>query len=121
MIRCDMLSALPRLRRPMRSAVIASAQSDVTLDCDVIQHTASSSQTIEWFKNAEVVVTSDYFLVQESGRRLRILGLLPSDTGLYQCLVSNEAGMIQSAAMLTVLPLGSASHRFYIPKSVCCM
>jgi len=101
------LSALPQLRRPLHSPVIASAQSDVVLNCDLIQHEASSLPTIEWFKNADVVVTSDYFLVEESGQRLRILGLLPSDAGLYQCVVSNEAGTIHSAAILTVLTTGS--------------
>jgi len=100
------LLAVPQLRRPLLSPVIAKSQSDVVLDCDVIAQEASSSPTIKWFKNGEVVVTSDYFLVEKSGQRLRILGLLPSDSGLYQCIVSNDAGLIQSAAILTVLPLG---------------
>jgi len=101
------LSAVPRLHRPLDGPVIAKSQSDVILDCDVIDHEASS---IKWFKNGEVVVMSDYFLVENSGQRLRILGVLPSDSGLYQCIVSNDAGVIQSAAMLTVLPPGLIIH-----------
>ena len=104
---CKNVSGLPRLRRPLHSPVVANAQSDVVLHCDVIRHESSTSPTIHWFKNGEVVVTSDYFLVDESGQRLTILGLLPSDAGHYQCFVSNEAGMIQSAARLVVLPQGS--------------
>ena len=98
---------MPQLRRSLDSSVVASTQSDVILDCDIVGHEASSSPTVRWFKNGEVVVTSDYFRVEESGQRLRILGLLPSDSGVYQCIVSNEAGVIHSAARLTVLPLGS--------------
>ena len=111
-----MLSAIPRLRRPLDGPIIAKSQSDVVLDCDVINQEDSS---IKWLKNSEVVVTSDYFLVENSGQRLRILGLLPSDSGLYQCVVSNDAGVIQSAATLTVLPLGLIiySHlTFYTTK-----
>jgi len=95
---------MPRLRRPLDSSIIANAQSDVVLDCHVVGHEVS---TVEWFKNGEVVVTSDYFRVEESGQRLRILGLLPSDSGVYQCIVGNKAGVLQSAARLTVLSLGS--------------
>jgi len=101
-----MLLAAPRLRRPLQSPIIVKSQSDVVLDCDVTQHHDSSSVTIKWFKNGEVVVTSDYFLIEKSGQRLRILGLLQSDSGLYQCIISNDAGQIQSAAVLNVLPSG---------------
>jgi len=87
---------------------MASAQSDIVLDCNLMDcEEASSAAVIKWFKNGEVVVTSDYFLVDQSGRRLRILGLLASDAGVYQCFVSNDAGMVQSAVLLSVLPLGS--------------
>jgi len=103
---CD-VSAVPRLRHPLRGPIIVNAQSDVVLECDLIQHDAFSSPTVMWFKNAEAVVTSDYFLVQESGQRLRILGVLASDAGLYQCIVSNEAGTVHSATMLTVRQPGS--------------
>ena len=100
---CDIVSDVPRLRRPLRSPIIVNAQSDVVLECDLIQHDVSS---VKWFKNGETVVTSDYFLVQESGQQLRILGVLASDEGLYQCIVSNDAGTVHSAAVLTVLQPG---------------
>jgi len=106
-IHVSLLSAVPRLRHPLRSPIVVSAQSDVVLECDVIQHDAFSSPTVMWFKNGDAVLTSDYFLVQDSGQRLRILGVLASDAGLYQCIVSNEAGTVNSAAMLTVLQPGS--------------
>jgi len=102
----DVLSAVPRLRHSLHSSVIANAQSDVVLDCDVVGNEPSSLLTIKWFKNGEVVVRSEYFRVEKSGQRLRILGLVSSDSGVYQCIVSNEAGVIQSAARLTVLPIG---------------
>jgi len=102
----DVLLGVLRLRRSLPSSVIARAQSDVVLDCAVVGHDASLLPTIKWFKNGEVVVTSDYFQVEHSGQRLRILGLVPSDSGVYQCIIGNEAGVIQSATRLTVLPLG---------------
>jgi len=101
------MSDVPRLRRPLHSPVTARAQADVVLECDVADGRTGSPGDVKWFKNGEVVVTSDYFLVDKSGRRLTVLGLLPSDAGVYQCFVSNEAGMVQSAALLTVRPLGS--------------
>ncbi len=39
---------------------------------------------------------------QIDGARLRVLGLVQSDEGVYQCVADNEAGSVQSAALLRV-------------------
>jgi hypothetical protein len=38
---------------------------------------------------------------------LKILGLVASDFGIYQCIGSNPAGNVQAAASLTILPTGT--------------
>lgn len=60
---------------------------------------------ISWLKNGEEVIASDYFQIID-GRSLRILGLVWSDEGLYQCFATNQLGIIQSTAHLIVLPHG---------------
>ena len=42
----------------------------------------------------------------DGGERLRILGLVPRDAGVYQCFAANQAGNIQTAARLTVTAAG---------------
>ena len=41
-----------------------------------------------------------------NGNNLKILGLVASDFGIYQCIGSNPAGNVQAAASLTILPSG---------------
>lgn len=43
-----------------------------------------------------------------NGHNLKILGLVASDRGVYQCLASNSVGNIQAAAQLTILPSGKS-------------
>ena len=40
------------------------------------------------------------------GKNLKILGLVSSDGGVYQCLATNPAGSIQAAAILQVKSKG---------------
>ena len=40
------------------------------------------------------------------GTSLRILGLVSSDSGVYQCIAANTAGTIQAAAQLRVQTKG---------------
>ena len=41
------------------------------------------------------------------GTSLKILGLVSSDAGIYQCIATNQAGAIQAAAQLQVRSKGN--------------
>ncbi|XP_072353512.1 netrin receptor DCC [Scyliorhinus torazame] len=57
--------------------------------------------TVKWIKNGEVVIPSDYFQIV-SGSNLRILGLVKSDEGFYQCVAENDAGNVQTTGQLII-------------------
>uniref|UniRef100_A0A8C5P8N7 DCC netrin 1 receptor n=1 Tax=Leptobrachium leishanense TaxID=445787 RepID=A0A8C5P8N7_9ANUR len=71
---------------------------DIEFECDV---SGKPPPTLKWVKNGEVVIPSDYFQIV-GGRNLRILGLVKSDEGYYQCVAENEVGNIQTYAQLLV-------------------
>ncbi|GAU92905.1 hypothetical protein RvY_04923-2 [Ramazzottius varieornatus] len=87
--------------------------SDVMLECEI---RGAPEPTIQWLKNGEIVIPSDYFQV-DSGRNLRILGLVKSDAGVYQCFGSNPAGTVQASAQLVVLETGASSLSTNIPSA----
>ncbi|KAF4803812.1 DCC netrin 1 receptor [Turdus rufiventris] len=72
---------------------------DVELECTV---SGNPTPTVRWLKNGEVVIPGDYFQIV-GGSNLRILGLVKSDEGFYQCMAENEAGSSQSIAQLIIL------------------
>lgn len=43
---------------------------------------------------------------------LRILGLIESDAGMFQCIGSNSAGSIQAAARLEIVTPSKSHHIF---------
>ena len=51
------------------------------------------------------------------GTSLKILGLVSSDSGIYQCIATNEAGSVQAAAQLRVQSKGR-SFGEETPKSL---
>ena len=65
--------------------------------------------TLKWTRNArEINMTGGYFQIV-NGKNLRILGLLESDAGFYQCFGSNDLGNIQSSAQLIVSARGKTA------------
>lgn len=75
---------------------------DAELECDVA---GVPKPTITWMKNGDVVISSDYFQIIE-GRNLRILGLVNTDAGMYQCMAENIVGSVQASAQLIVTQPG---------------
>ena len=46
-------------------------------------------------------------------RNLRILGLVNSDAGLYQCFAENQVGNVQASAQLLILQKGIFSKKIF--------
>ncbi|NXI54769.1 DCC protein, partial [Chloroceryle aenea] len=80
------------------SNLYAYESMDVEFECAV---SGKPVPTVEWIKNGEVVIPSDYFQIV-GGSNLRILGLVKSDEGFYQCIAENEAGNAQASAQLII-------------------
>ncbi|KAK2523391.1 hypothetical protein Q9233_010002 [Columba guinea] len=80
------------------SNLYAYESTDIELECAVA---GKPLPTVEWIKNGEVVIPSDYFQIV-GGSNLRILGLVKSDEGFYQCVAENEAGNAQASAQLII-------------------
>ncbi len=91
----------PRFRARPKNA-LAQVNTDVELECDVA---GIPRPTITWLKDGDRVINSDYFQIIE-GRNLRILGLVDSDAGMYQCFVENVVGSEQASAQLIVTHSG---------------
>jgi len=85
------------------SSVAVAANSDVELECDAYARPRSK---ISWLKNGDDVIPSDYFQIID-GHNLKILGLVSSDEGLYQCIATNDVAVTHAAAHLVILPKGS--------------
>ena len=77
---------------------------DVELECDVY---AVPRPTVSWYKDGGLVTLGDYFHMVDR-RNLRLLGLLVTDSGMYQCFATNHVGTIQSAAQLFVRQRGES-------------
>ncbi|KAF1450517.1 Netrin receptor DCC, partial [Spheniscus mendiculus] len=80
------------------SNLYAYESMDIEFECVV---SGKPVPTVEWIKNGEVVIPSDYFQIV-GGSNLRILGLVKSDEGFYQCVAENEAGNAQASAQLII-------------------
>lgn len=101
----------------------AHEKDDAELECQLY---GRPEPTVQWTKNGELIIESEYFQVISvfqliifihllieiqltqiiNGNNLKILGLVASDFGIYQCIGSNPAGNVQAAASLTILPSG---------------
>ncbi|XP_055337462.1 neogenin-like [Paramacrobiotus metropolitanus] len=114
------------IKRPVDT--YGQKDSDVLLECEI---RGAPEPTIQWYKNGDMVIPSDYFQI-DNGRNLRILGLVKSDGGVYQCFGSNVQGTVQATAQLVVLDadgtmpvfhnipaprVGSASSLTNVPSS----
>ncbi|XP_040186925.1 protein sidekick-2 isoform X1 [Rana temporaria] len=59
--------------------------------------------SISWYKDAALIdVRRDTRFRIVSGGSLRISGLMPEDTGMFQCFARNSAGEVQSSTYLAV-------------------
>ncbi|XP_061190970.1 neogenin-like isoform X3 [Saccostrea echinata] len=95
---------------------MAEEKTDTFFRCEL---DGSPTPGIYWTKDGSAIVTTDYVI--EDRNELRILGLVPTDAGFYQCHGNNELGSIQAIAQLIVLPNGpvssTASYQYLDPYS----
>ncbi|KAH8270881.1 hypothetical protein KR018_011285, partial [Drosophila ironensis] len=80
----------------------AHEKDELELRCDIY---GKPKPTIKWLKNGDLITPNDYMQLV-GGHNLRILGLLSSDAGMFQCVGTNAAGSVQAAARLRVVPQG---------------
>ena len=95
----------PKFRKRPRNAY-AHTKGDVQFECDV--H-AVPAPMVRWIKNGDVVIPSEYFQIVD-GYNLRILGLLNTDDGMYQCFAQNDVGNTQASAQLIITQPGRWSY-----------
>uniref|UniRef100_A0A5S6QF04 Netrin receptor DCC n=1 Tax=Trichuris muris TaxID=70415 RepID=A0A5S6QF04_TRIMR len=78
-------------------SAVGLAGKDVTFRCEAKGY---PSPSVTWYKNGEVIKSSEYFMINET--HLKISGLVKNDQGVYQCLAESEAGSAQASAILSV-------------------
>ncbi|XP_022254822.1 neogenin-like, partial [Limulus polyphemus] len=85
------------IKRPQNR--YAYEKEDIEFECEIY---GQPEPTVQWIKNGEVIIESEYFQIV-NGYNLRILGMVRSDQGIYQCIGRNPAGNIQASAQLIIL------------------
>ncbi|KAL3885049.1 hypothetical protein ACJMK2_025148 [Sinanodonta woodiana] len=78
--------------------IFAHEKTDIRLNCEV---KGNPRPNVTWLKNGDPL--NDQHYIQLEGTSLRILGLVMTDYGLYQCFAENSVGTIQAASHLIVL------------------
>ncbi|XP_073845081.1 neogenin protein frazzled isoform X3 [Musca autumnalis] len=78
---------------------VAYEKEELELECAI---RGKPKPIIKWLKNGDFITPNDYMQII-AGHNLRILGLLQSDAGMFQCVGTNPAGSVQAAARLRVV------------------
>ena len=86
---------------------VAKETTDAEFRCEA---EGEPGPAISWYKNGELIVPSEYFLIEAAS--LKVLGLVKTDSGVYQCLAENPAGSVQAAAQLVVQGAGLGGHSY---------
>ena len=82
--------------------MFAQIHTSVEFECDIY---GQPKPNIRWLKDGDQIIPSDYFQMVD-GQNLRILGLVNSDHGMYQCMAENSVGNVQASAQLIILQPG---------------
>lgn len=77
----------------------AYEKEDIEFKCEIY---GKPQPTVQWLKNGEIITQTEYFQII-NGYNLRILGLVYSDKGMYQCVATNPVDNIQASAQLIIL------------------
>uniref|UniRef100_A0A0N4Z2C6 Down syndrome cell adhesion molecule-like protein Dscam2 n=1 Tax=Parastrongyloides trichosuri TaxID=131310 RepID=A0A0N4Z2C6_PARTI len=76
---------------------IAHETKDIEISC---KSESFPKSKITWYKNGEPIIPSQYFVVENN--HLKVLGLVKDDQGVYQCLIENDIGNVQSHAQIMI-------------------
>ncbi|XP_077994114.1 neogenin-like isoform X3 [Glandiceps talaboti] len=101
--RAELLVLVPPRFEKEPTSLHAYMNTDIRFECEVY---GVPFPTIEWIKNGDIITPSEYFQIVE-GTNLKILGLVKSDEGLYQCKAWNKIGNIQTSAQLIIADRGT--------------
>ncbi|XP_070068735.1 neogenin isoform X3 [Drosophila takahashii] len=85
----------------------AHEKDEPELRCDIW---GKPKPIIRWLKNGDLITPNDYMQLVD-GHNLKILGLLNSDAGMFQCVGTNAAGSVHAAARLRVVPQGDSPEQ----------
>ncbi|XP_013100732.2 neogenin isoform X1 [Stomoxys calcitrans] len=85
---------------------MAYEKEELELECAI---RGKPKPVIKWLKNGDFITPNDYMQII-AGHNLRILGLLQSDAGMFQCVGTNPAGSVQAGARLRVLHPGKLKN-----------
>lgn len=80
----------------------SSEKEEIEMVCSI---RGKPTPVIQWLKNGDVIRPNEYMQIV-NGHNLRILGLINSDAGMFQCMGSNPAGSVQAAARLQIIEVG---------------
>jgi hypothetical protein len=81
---------------------IAYEKEELELKCSI--H-GKPTPVVHWLKNGDQINPNEYMQIV-GGHNLKILGLLPSDAGMFQCIGTNPAGSVQAASRLQIVEPG---------------
>ncbi|CAO1297536.1 unnamed protein product [Diamesa hyperborea] len=77
---------------------IANEKDELELVCSM--H-GKPTPVIQWLKNGDLITPNEYMQIV-GGHNLKILGLIGSDAGMFQCIGNNPAGSVQATAHLEI-------------------
>lgn len=82
---------------------VANEKEELELVCSM--H-GKPTPLIQWLKNGDVITPNDYMQIV-GGHNLKILGLIGTDAGMFQCIGTNPAGSVQASARLEIISTGN--------------
>lgn len=88
----------------------ANIKDDLELMCSIY---GKPMPIIQWLKNGDLITPNDYMKI-EGNHNLKIFGLMNSDAGMFQCVGTNPAGSVQSAARLEIIDQGILNIKYFI-------
>ncbi|XP_026472597.1 neogenin-like [Ctenocephalides felis] len=85
---------------------IAIEKEDIELECAIY---GIPQPKVQWLKNGETIKPNDYMQIVKDNN-LKILGLMGTDAGIFQCIGTNPTGSVQGSARLSIL--GPNGHTY---------
>uniref|UniRef100_A0A0N5BT57 Down syndrome cell adhesion molecule-like protein Dscam2 n=1 Tax=Strongyloides papillosus TaxID=174720 RepID=A0A0N5BT57_STREA len=93
-----------RVNVRMKPVIIKSLDDEIALETkDIEIHCEAESfpkSKITWYKNGEPIIPSEYFVINYN--YLKVLGLVKDDQGVYQCVIENDVGSVESHAQIMI-------------------